>query len=235
MLGILFPSKIKDIKKIPIIINNRNRLTFMLQLIKSLEKRGYNNIYIIDNDSSYQPLLEYYKNCPYHVFRLDSNVGHLAMWKTKIYKRFIRDFYVYTDPDVVPAEECPDDFLLFFMESLKKYKYAQKVGFSLKIDDLPDSYSKKEEVIGWEKQYYETKVEDKLYLAQVDTTFALYRPWAHNGANSCHQTFRTVHPYLARHMPWYVDSSNLSEEEQYYMEHCKTSTHWTKTNRQIVI
>ena len=36
-----------DVKNIPIIINNRNRLTYMKMLISSLEKRGYNNIYII--------------------------------------------------------------------------------------------------------------------------------------------------------------------------------------------
>jgi hypothetical protein len=228
ILGFLFPSRIKDYKRIPIIINNRNRLTFLLQLLNNLEIRGYSNIYIIDNNSSYPPLLEYYKKCQYHIFRLDSNVGHLALWKTKIYKRFIKDFYVYTDPDVVPIEECPNDFLSFFMDTLKKYRFVQKVGFSLKIDDLPDYFSKKEEVIKWERHFFETKADDKLYLAHVDTTFALYRPWAWNGANYYHQTFRTAHPYSARHMPWYVDSSNLTEEEHYYIEHSETSTHWTK-------
>lgn len=234
LLGVLFPSKIKDYKQIPIIINNCNRLNFLLQLINSLETKGYYNIFIIDNKSTYPPLLEYYKRCSYPIFKLNKNVGHLALWKTNIYKKFIRDYYVYTDPDVVPISECPDDFLSFFMESLKKYKFAQKVGFSLKIDDLPDCFIRKHEVIKWESTYFEKKIEEKLYLAQVDTTFALYRPWAYNGANCCHQTFRTVYPYSARHMPWYIDSSNLSEEEQYYMDHAVTSTHWTLPNRQIV-
>ena len=226
--GSLFPSKITDYKQIPIIINNRNRITFLLQLISSLEKKGYSNIFIIDNNSTFPTLLEYYAKCPYHVFRLKQNAGHLALWKTDIYKKFINDYYVYTDPDVVPIDECPDDFLSFFKDTLEKYKFAQKVGFSLKIDDLPDCYSKKDEVINWEKQYFETKVEDHLYLAQVDTTFALYRPWANNGANYCVQTFRTAYPYSVRHMPWYINSSNLPEEEQYYIEHSETSTHWTK-------
>ena len=58
-----------DVKNIPIIINNRNRLTYMKMLISSLEKRGYNNIYIIDNDSTYPPLLDYYsKEFIYPVF-----------------------------------------------------------------------------------------------------------------------------------------------------------------------
>ena len=39
----------KNIKDIPIIINNRNRMQNLLRLIEWLEKNGYNNIYIIDN------------------------------------------------------------------------------------------------------------------------------------------------------------------------------------------
>lgn len=70
-----------DVKNIPIIINNRNRLTYMKMLISSLEKRGYNNIYIIDNDSTYPPLLDYYsKECIYPVFYLNKNVGYNALW-----------------------------------------------------------------------------------------------------------------------------------------------------------
>ena len=230
-MGFLFRSKISDSKKIPIIINNRNRITFLLELIKNLEKRGYFNIYIIDNNSSYLPLLEYYKNCPYHVYRLDKNVGYLALWKTDIYKTFIKDFYVYTDSDVVPIDECPDDFMDFFLTTIKKYKSVEKVGFSLKIDDLPDSFSKRNKVIEWEQRFYEKKVDELLYLAPIDTTFALYRPFINKEEKYSHQTFRTAFPYSARHLPWYIDSSNLTEEENYYIENATTSTHWTLLNK----
>lgn len=230
-MSLLFRTKINDSKKIPIIINNRNRITFLLELIKNLEKRGYFNIYIIDNNSSYPPLLEYYKNCPYHVFRLDKNVGYLALWKTDIYKTFIKDYYVYTDSDVVPIDECPDDFMEFFLTTIKKYKSVEKVGFSLKIDDLPDSFSKKNKVIEWEQCFYEKKVDELLYLAPIDTTFALYRPFMNKDVNHSHQTFRTAYPYSARHLPWYIDSSNLTDEENYYIENATTSTHWTVLNK----
>src|SRR5437016_2259980 len=66
----------KNSKQIPIIINNRNRVTYLLQLISWLEKSGYNNIYIIDNNSKYPPLLEYYSKTKYPVFRLKENAGH---------------------------------------------------------------------------------------------------------------------------------------------------------------
>lgn len=230
-MGLLFPSKITDTKKIPIIINNRNRITYLLELIKNLEKRGYSNIYIIDNYSSYPPLLEYYKVCPYPIFRLDKNLGYLALWRTDIYRKFIKDYYVYTDSDVVPIDECPDDFMELFLTTMKKYKSVEKVGFSLKIDDLPDSFSKKAKVLEWEKRFYENILDNLLYKAPIDTTFALYRPFINKDVTHAHLTFRTVYPYMARHLPWYVDDSNLNEEEEYYCKSCTTQTHWTKLNQ----
>lgn len=224
----IFRSKVREAKQIPIIINNRNRLEYLVQLISALESRGYHNIYIIDNNSSYPPLLEFYDNCKYEIFRLKENVGHLAMWETNIYKRFIKDYYVYTDSDVVPTEECPPDFLDFFWKTLKCNPTVQKVGFSLKIDDLPDTFKNKEDVIAWESQFYKKRINGKFYDALIDTTFALYRPFMRAGKGGL--MYRTAAPYQAYHMPWYVDSQNLSMEEIYYIDHATTSTHWTKLN-----
>ena len=222
------PSLIDDPKKIPIIINNRNRLTTLQLLIKSLERRGYENLFIIDNASTYEPLLEYYKNCPYTVFKLEKNVGFLALWKTNIHKNFFKDYYVYTDSDVVLVDECPDDFLDLFWNTMRKDPFLYKIGLSLKIDDLPDKYSQKKKVIEWESVYYKNKVNEFFYSANVDTTFALYRPWYKGGANIYIKTYRSAFPYQLRHLPWYVDSNNLDEEELFYLENATTTTHWAK-------
>ena len=48
----LSPSKIKEGKDIPIIINNFNRLSTLLRLTEALTSRGYTNIYILDKPSS---------------------------------------------------------------------------------------------------------------------------------------------------------------------------------------
>ena len=235
LIELACPSKIKDYKQIPIIINNFNRLDSMKKLIESLEKRGYTNIYIIDNLSTYPPLIEYYKTCRYSVFQLGRNVGWKALWKSGIYKKFRKDFFVYTDSDVVPVDECPDDFLLFFLKTLKKYKLAQKVGFSLKIDDLPDCYAMKKEVILWEQQFFQRKRDEFLYFAPIDTTFALYRPYGkrrHAFFNV--EMYRTAFPYMARHLPWYIDSENPDEENLYYitLNHIKTS--WSKRGKEFL-
>lgn len=70
VINFVFAKKGVDVKDIPIIINNFNRVTTLSKLITTLEVRGYKNIYIIDNASTYKPLLKYYEDTPYKVFRL---------------------------------------------------------------------------------------------------------------------------------------------------------------------
>lgn len=223
--NIFLTSRIRDPKSIPIIINNRNRLTTLTNLIVALEKRGYFNIYIIDNDSKFPPLLEYYKQIRYQVFFLNKNMGYLAIWKSKVYKKFYKDFYVYTDSDVVPVDECPDDFMELFRKTLLDDKGLQKVGFSLKIDDLPDHYAHKSKVISWERQFFKKPVSDLFFEANIDTTFALYRPGSKGGSSHL-RMYRSASPYEARHLPWYVDSENLTPEEKFYLESIETRTDW---------
>lgn len=223
----IFSVKPKDYKSIPIIINNFNRLECLKKLINRLEKGGYKNIYIIDNNSSYPPLLEYYKTINYPIFHLKKNVGYLALWKTGIYKKFIRGYYVYTDPDVIPIDECPDNFLEYFFQIMQQYKTVQKVGFGLRIDNLPDTFPNKTKVIEWEQHFFEKPLKNNIYNAQIDTTFALYRPFTGGEAHKYKFNIRTGMPYMAEHLPWY-QSDKLSEEDIYYKNHIQTSTHWSK-------
>lgn len=222
------PLKQEEIKNIPIVINNRNRLTFMLQLIKALEAAGCTNIIIIDNNSTYQPLLEYYASCPYRVIRLERNLGYNALEKMDLYREIKKKYYVYTDSDVVPDPSCPVDFLEHFYKILQKYPLVQKVGFSLKIDNLPDYYEGKKRVVEWESQFFKKELVLGLYSAPIDTTFALHRPYSYISKRGIFKMIRTGVPYTAWHMPWYNDTSNLTEEEKYYIEKVEIGTHWSK-------
>ena len=212
---------------IPIIINNYNRVTYLQQLISGLENRGYRNIHILDNQSDYPPLLEWYENCPYEVIKLDKNYGFKAIWDSGVYDRFKHSFYVYTDSDVVIDEECPEDFMKVFMDLLDRYPDCLKVGFGIHIDDIPDHYKMKEEVIQTESRFWKNELEKGVFVAQIDTTFALYRPYCYGPANDHHMMIRTGRPYMIRHMPWYIDQNHLSEEDAYYISHTTQSTHWT--------
>lgn len=215
-------------RSIPIIINNFNRLSFLKRLIASLEKRGYKNIYIIDNNSTYGPLLEYYKECPYTIFRLNKNVGYKAIWETDIYEKFKHSLYVYTDSDMEIDDSCPDDFMKHFIDIMKKHPLCQKVGFGIRIDNLPDCFKHKQEVIKHESQFWNNEVSENIFRAPIDTTFALYRPLCKGPADYFQETYRTGFPYVIKHLPWYMDSNNLNQEESYYINSTIQSTHWTQ-------
>lgn len=221
------PSRIREGREVPIIINNFNRLDTLCKLLDALVVRGYTNIYILDNASTYPPLLKYYERCPFTVIRLEKNLGFKALWKSSLRKKFCGDYYIYTDSDVVPVVDCPADFVDHLMRELKKHPLARKVGFSLRIDNLPDHYAYKEQVIQKESTYYQRQVDFGLYRAPIDTTLALYRPRVGLSRSRFVEAYRTAYPYQAEHLPWYSDSSHLSDEERYYIDHCTHVTEWS--------
>jgi glycosyltransferase involved in cell wall biosynthesis len=211
---------------IPIIINNKNHVSYLKRLIASLEKRGYNNIHIIDNNSDYPQLLDFYNTTKYNVFRLPINVGFCALWDTDIFDLFKDQYYVYTDSDLEIIEECPDDFMVVMHYLLNKYS-LDKVGFSLLTNDLPNHFKNKSEVESWESQFQKEKIERLAFQAPIDSTFALYKPNCFGYAGML-SSFRTSYPYSARHLPWYENSSSLTQEQAYYYKNAKTSSHWSK-------
>jgi hypothetical protein len=110
------------INEIPVIINNFNRLDSLKKQLAWLEKIEQRNIFIIDNCSDYQPLLDFYKTTPYTVFKLDENVGFLSIWKTIIFKLFKKTYYIYTDSDILPVETCPLNAIVYFYNLLRHYE-----------------------------------------------------------------------------------------------------------------
>lgn len=211
--------KTASLKDIPVYLISFNRLSYLESLIPWLEKAGCSNIHIIDNASTYQPLLEYLDKTPHTVHRMEKNYGHTVLFDVPEFKDIIdNQYFVLSDPDILPVEDCPFDFMTFLYRILKRFPKITKAGFSLKLDDLPDHYALKETVIKWEKSFYEKAVkgsEPTLYKAPIDTTFALYRPrkeWKKGFA----EVIRTGFPYQARHLPWYKDLNNLTEEDRFY-------------------
>lgn len=216
-----------DAKKIPVVINNFNRLTTLKRLIDSLTTRGIDNIVILDNMSSYKPLLEWYDNCGHKVIHLGANLGFKAIWKSPLTKSLRNGWYIYTDSDVELPESCPADIVDRMLHVMTVEKpYALKTGPSLIIDDLPDCFANKEDVIAHERKFWTTRDGD-LYRAPIDTTFALYRPKSGLNRSRAAEAYRLAPPYSLRHLPWYDDSSNPSEEELFYRSACTRPTMWT--------
>jgi hypothetical protein len=209
---------------VPIIVNNRNRLEYLRLQLDWLEKAHFANIIIVDNASDYPKLMEFYNTTRHRVIRLPHNSGPFSLWRTPLYWSLCRSYFVLTDSDILPVPECPADVLWKFFSLLCKYNAVNKVGFSLAIDDIPDWYLNKKRVVQWEGQFWKTELESGVYSAPIDTTFALYRPWTHwyHGRAA----IRTGFPYAARHLPWYIDSRNLGEEDAYYEENVGAGFSW---------
>jgi hypothetical protein len=205
------------IRKVPIIINTRDRVTELKLLVEWLREAGHERIIIVDNASTYPPLCDYLESFKGQVVRHSKNLGHTALWQTPQLAELIqKEWFVYTDPDVIPDEKCPRDAVAHFYELLLRYKCYEKAGFGLRVDDLPDHYSMKGKVIEWESGLYQRELGPGAFAADIDTTFALYRP----GTGYCYgPAIRTRGLYEARHMPWYADSQQLTEESQYYRSH----------------
>lgn len=214
----------KNYKEIPIIICNFNRLEYLRETLKSLMNKGYNNLYVLDNKSTYQPLLEFYeKDCPCPVLRLNENYGHKALWDSGAVKDFDKDFFVYTDPDLVFKDDCPEDIVLFMLNVLKRHPRVDKIAASLEISDIPEEYPLKEKVLQNEQRFFE-KMKYGCYVADVDTTFAMYYPFSSAAFHEEDFTLRTPRPYMMKHLPWYRVGE--SEEDRYYVEHKRKDVGW---------
>lgn len=166
---------------------------------------------ILDNNSSYEPLLEWYEKEKPNVERFKLNYGNCCIFNTGILDKYnLHGNFILTDPDL-DISGIPKDFLHILKLGLDKYSWADKCGFSLSIDNLPDN-SITQEVLKWETGYWQNPLDDMYFKAPIDTTFALFRTRMHS-----FECIRTNIPYCAKHMPWYWTKENIPNDEKYYI------------------
>ena len=212
---------------IPVYIVCFERVEGLLDLIAWLERANVNRIFLVDNNSTYPPLLRYYGETNHQVLRFPNNEGPAAIWELGIVRALTPAcYYIVSDPDVVPTIDCPADAIAYLKSVSSRFPDRAKVGLGLTTDDLPDHYPLKNEVISWERRFRSEELASGVYSADVDTTFALYRP----GTNQYLQgpSLRTAFPYLAQHLPWYSNPETPSPEEVYYRHHASAAvTSWS--------
>lgn len=228
----LIKSQRKNPFSIPIIIINFNQLFYLKQLVDFLLKRGFEKIVIIDNKSTYPPLLEYYKDVKGFVeikFQ-DKNYGHNIMYQNyKSIEEYTKGYFVITDPDIIPNENLSIDFMHQMIKLLDKYfNKVSKIGFALKIDDIPDYFPLKEKVLNWESKFWHYPIEEDCYLNVLDTTFAIYKPMYPKCFYNLSflPAIRIAGNFEAKHGGWYKNPHKLSEEEKYYQKTTSCSSSW---------
>jgi len=203
-------------EKINAFIINRNLHTTTKNTIDFLLKEKRVNIFILDHESTYEPCLNYYKNCGIEIIKL-KNFGPYSPWSRETKKLHNGNPFIVTDPDC-NYEGVPENWLDKMIYVIENSSYF-KVGFSIEINNLPET-NKKKEIIDWEKKYWEM-YDEKFdgYIGLTDTTFCLYR----KNSIFAYNSLRLNRPYTIKHVPWYL--TELNKEWSYYKASSKFG-HW---------
>lgn len=223
----------KDMEKTVAFVIMYNRLTWPDKMCTRLVEMGC-EVVLVDNGSTYPPLLEWYDECPYEKVFLPYGSSHKSVWEHGIVDKYTDRDYIVTDHDLdlsgVPLDMV--DFLRKGLNDARALKIgAVKSGLSLRISDLP-SNTYTEEVIKWERAFWHNPTTvDGFYLSNIDTTLALYAKerfdTVGHSSDAFYAAVRSPEPYVARHLPWYNTKENLTEEERYYMYNLAIQAHWT--------
>ena len=212
---------------IPVVIINYNRYDTLLKLIEWLLHLDTKvSIIVVDNNSSYAPLLHFYEQLDLpnvQIMRFTENHGlNKLIAISQTMKQF--EHYVVTDADLVPYPNTGTDILDRMKAMLDKYKDINHIGASLEIKDIPDYYPLKDAVLKWENQWWNVSREDGVFEAFVDTTFGMYRNDSH--VMDLYPALRLGNPYTLKHVDWYIDPTAISEETKHNMDTMSSISTW---------
>jgi len=200
---------------IPVYITTFNRLAYVQDMVACLVGVPDVEPIIVDNASTYSPLIEWYRDCPVEVIRRDTNGGPRAVWATPAIDFRRTTYYAVTDPDL-DLSGVPTDFLAVLCDGLERNRDVMKCGLSLEIDDLP-SLPMTARILAWESKFWSDRLDSQFFRADVATTLAVYS--AARGYAHYRPALRSDRPYTARHRPWYVTSETATDDDRYYWSH----------------
>lgn len=191
-----------------IFITVRDRVRDLRHLVAWLEQAGHQRIVLVDNDSAWEPCVEYLKATPHEVVCLGANAGARAVWEAGLAPA--SEWFVVTDPDVVPTEGCPLDLVSHLHSVLRRHGTFSKAGPGLYLADVPAAMPS----LQWERSLVSSdrQLESGVYGSLIDTTFALHRP----GTPFMYEAIRTGAPYEVRHGSWYVTAPDA--EDRFYLD-----------------
>jgi len=215
-------------KNIPLILLNYNQLFYLKNSVNWF--RYYypdNPIYVIDNASNYEPLLEYYATQT--DFTLISCAENEC---AKNLKNFLADFdaeyYCISDCDIMPHPATPPFFLEVFKQLIDNgWHHA---GFDLITHDIPSWNKKADWIRGDEAAIHTVPVAIEMhghlfsgFKAPLDTTFTCFskRNGGWYAPMSGADWSSSVRILNAFHLPFYQHPDCVNEEMTNYYNTCK--------------
>ena len=184
------------------------------------------NIHILDNNSTYPPIIEYLKSIEssINIHRFEINYGHSVV--TKIPSLINSSMYIITDPDLTLNANLPQTFINDLVHISNKYQ-VHKVGFALdNINNIRSDISFAGKIPSeWESQFWKHPIPDinyTLYNAQIDTTFCLIN---NRFMNNNH--IRVAGNFTCIHRPWLINwKDELPADELEYYKRNNISSTW---------
>jgi hypothetical protein len=167
------------------------------------------------------------------------NFGHtVGFWHP--HYEILPEIFAYSDPDLQFSPTLPPDFLNILSSLAATYKVF-KVGMALRIDPDrqltpqtkrrfktdPFPYRENMTVTEWESQHWRFPLladgRLALYVAPIDTTFAVYRK--SNYLGNFFDAIRVSGDFDAIHLPWFpeLDLMNRRQKETYLTENRATT------------
>jgi hypothetical protein len=225
-------------RSLPVVINSFNQFTYLKNLFEKLEADGFRNIMIVDNNSTYAPLLDFYEHLSLSgraaVIFYGENKGPHFFHMKGVYKLFGSLPHVYTDPDL-DYDFLSPTFLTELMTVSEKYSMF-KVGPALKIpapsEIDTDMYclhdGVKWGIADWEARYWKEQVDDGLYYpGHIDTTFHLFNPPYFKIGSDLIDGIRVgKEGFIFKHIPWYKDKRIPVKEQVYYTRSASEKNSW---------
>lgn len=217
-------------EEIPCLIIAYNNPTFVKKISERIS-RITNKIFIVDNNSTYGPMVDFLNNCNFNVVRLSQNYGH-KVYELESVKNLLGPVFLLTDPDIEISDFVTKETIEKMYEISEKYQ-IRKVGVALDIsgeDIREDIKYQNQSIKEWESKFWQNRVLDQeieMYWADIDTTFCLVNNNYDN--NRKWPYIRVAGLYTSRHLPWYKnwESDLMPGEYDYYMSG-NTSTNWCK-------
>ncbi len=223
----------------PVVINSFNQPTYLKNIIRKFLDNGFVNIFILDNNSKYKPLIDLYQNLSkngVNVLFYNENRGPRYFHLSGMYQSYFNNIpHIYTDPDL-DFDMLAPDFLSTLISISNKYSVA-KVGCALKIPEdeeivdeyiyikeLKSSYKIKE----WESQFWINKLEESIFKANIDTTLHYFNP-THYSGNFFDGIRVDGQGFTVKHLPWYKKNLIPKEESEFYSNHQNWSNYSTKS------
>ena len=147
---------------VPVFILCRDRLESLTELVEWLERADCERIFLVDNASSYPPLLDYLERTPHEVIRLPENLGAFALWRSVLPDLGLEGRFVCSDPDSSRSTSARSTRSPTSARSWTVPGHI-KAGFGLRIDDLPEHYAMRDEVLTVERYNWERPIAPRLY------------------------------------------------------------------------